>query len=615
MNVLIADDDPISRKLLEKMVGRSGFEVTCVDDGESAAAQLLATDGPRLAILDWMMPGRDGPTICRDVRASVDSPYVYLILLTSRETVADVVMGLEAGADDYLTKPFNPDELKARLRAGERILQLQDSLLYEAMHDSLTGLPNRAYFVKRLSESVRKTQEHPGYQFTLLFVDIDRFKLINDSLGHMAGDELIKCIGWRLQQSVRLTSRKSDGDGKVIVTQHDLVARNGGDEFVILLDNCANTENGVRVAKRIQEELSSPFSIGGREIFVTASIGISISRGETDDASQILRGADAAMYQAKLMGKARYVIDQSSGVTKTDPFRLENDLRRGIQRGELELHYQPIVDLQNGKIVSLEALVRWRHPELGLVPPNDFIPLAEETGLILPLGAWVMREACRQMQNWMTLLDPNAPMVVCVNVSPRQFREANLSQQVKEVLLETGLTFSRLELEVTENLTIHDAERATRMLQDLRELGVSLSLDDFGTGYSSLSYLLRFPMRTLKIDRSFIAEIGSSNESRDIVQTIIVLGHNLGMKVIAEGVETEEQRDLLRNLGCDLGQGYFFSPAVEPDKAAALLVDGQEGALLGTRDAATDGRIGVTRNRPVPAIAARVRKWERTSLV
>ena len=574
MKILLADDDAVSRTILKRLLERAGFEVVCVSDGEAAADCLLAEDPPRMAILDWVMPGADGPSVCRQVRARTGGPSVYLILLTSREAIEDIVMGFEAGADDYLTKPCNPEELKARIRVGMRSLQLQDLLIHEAQHDSLTKLPNRAFFVKRLALSVRRARQVPGYEFTLLFIDIDRFKHVNDSLGHLIGDELMKAVAHRLQRSVRHGAAFSGTEPPYSNTATgDLVARIGGDEFVVLLDNFAGVQDGVRAAERIQKELQPAFLLGEHEIFITASIGISISKGEATESSEVLRGADAAMYKAKSLGKARYAVNDSSGNgAAIGLLKLESDLRRALDNKEFEVFYQPIVELAGANITSFEALVRWRHPIHGLLQPSLFIPAAEESGLIVPIGAWIMREACRQVQEWNMTLQLSRPIAVCVNVSPRQFGEDDLVKRVRDTLSATGLNPRCLELEVTENLTMQDASRAVKLLTDLSKLGVSISLDDFGTGYSSLSYLLRLPIRTLKIDRSFIANIEHSKESSAIVQTIIALGHNLGMTVIAEGIENAEQRELLSTLRCDCGQGYLFSAPLTATEAVAMII-------------------------------------------
>jgi predicted signal transduction protein with EAL and GGDEF domain len=574
MKILVADDDAVTRRLLQRTLERIGFEVVCAENGQNAAETLLDPNGPRIAILDWVMPGKDGPSVCRQIRAQADNPYVYLILLTSRETCKDVVIGLEAGADDYLIKPWNPEELSARVRTGQRILELHNKLTHEAEYDALTALPNRSFFAKRLAESIRRAQEDKEYQFTLLFADIDRFKTVNDSFGHIAGDELMKCLAKRFLKCVRTDRTEAVRPDRRNSTAglRDVVARLGGDEFVFLLEDLANATAGISVAERIQSMLEPAFYVGGQEVFITASIGISASGGDPARASDILRDADCAMYKAKRRGKARYeVADPAEPSTRIDLFRLEYDLRKAIQKKEFEVHYQPIVGLGDCRITSLEALVRWRHPIFGLLPPEKFLPVAEEAGMMTQIGTFVLREACRQMHEWNATFASIDPAAVCVNISPMQFEPLKLVECVSEILHETGLNPRSLELEVTENLTMQDAGRATEILRELASIGISLSLDDFGTGYSSLSYLLRFPIRTLKIDRSFVAEIESSEESRTIVQTIIVLGHNLGMKVIAEGIEKAGQMELLKTFGCDMGQGYLFSRPVEADVVSAMM--------------------------------------------
>jgi EAL domain-containing protein (putative c-di-GMP-specific phosphodiesterase class I) len=386
-----------------------------------------------------------------------------------------------------------------------------------------------------------------------------------------------------------------------------VVARIGGDEFVVLLDDIDSVQDAVRVAERIQAALEPAFLSDGQKIFITASIGISGSDGGPIDTKKILRGADAAMYKAKTFGKARYEIGDPVGdAAAAHLLKLEHDLRSAVEKNELEVYYQPIVALDDFRITSFEALLRWNHPVLGLLQPDSFIPLAEETGLILPIGRWVMRDACRQMQGWNRRFAPADPAAVCVNIAPRQFEPRNLVQCVREILEEIGLEPRFLELEVTENLTMQDAAQAGEILQDLTGLGVSISLDDFGTGYSSLNYLHRFPIRTLKIDRSFIAQIEHCKESCEIVHTIIALGHGLGMKVIAEGIENTAQMELLKILRCDLGQGYLFSPPVPTEKVSEMLMARLQGGTLEPQEGNYERKKSAVRikswNMPSPSL-------------
>jgi diguanylate cyclase (GGDEF)-like protein len=574
VKVLIADDDAVSRMLLKRLLERSGFEVICVADGLAALECLMAIDGPRLAILDWMMPGADGPAVCRLVRDCRTIPYVYILLLTSREAIEDIVEGFDAGADDYLTKPYQSDELKVRLRVGQRSLQLQDDLMHEAQFDALTSLPNRAFFVNRLSRSVQLAQNQGGYQFTLLFIDIDRFKMINDSFGHHVGDEVMREVAQRLLLAVR--TEISPGD---LTTQRrrrgtpgDVVSRIGGDEFVIFLDHFADVDDGIRVAKRILGALQAPVQVQNHEIFISASIGIASSEGKDTVATEILRGADTAMYRAKLLGKARYEISTPhSNAAVVERISLERDLRNAIANQEMRVYYQPIVHLSDCKVRGFEALARWYHPIHGSISPGTFIAIAEETGYILTIGGWILEEACRQMQEWNTKLSTHS--IISVNISPAQYCQEDLVGHVQGVLSKTGIEPSCLVLEVTENLTMQYVEHAAAIFCNLREIGVAISLDDFGTGYSSLGYLLRFPINTLKIDRSFVAGIEVSSERAAIVQTIITLGHNLGMSVVAEGIENIAQYQLLKAWDCDYGQGYLFSPAVGAADATRMLED------------------------------------------
>jgi len=582
MKILIADDDVISRCLVQKTLDREGYEVLVVENGSSAAECLSGDEGPRLALLDWVMPGLDGLSVCRQIRSVSNHPYVYMILLTSKESKEDIVRGFEAGADDYLTKPCDPKELKARLRAGQRILQLQDKLIQEARQDPLTRLPNRTFFLDQLARCVTRAKRRPDYKFAILFVDIDGFKIVNDSLGHFAGDHLIVQIAERLVSSVRrddLVSCSADVTGRVKQSGEDTLARMGGDEFTILLDDIRDASDGIRVAERIQQKLASPFLISGQEVSITASIGIAISATGYSTAEDILRDADTAMYRAKALGKSRYEIcDPAMHARAVSRLKLETDLRRAMDRDEFRVHYQPIVSLRGCRIIGFEALLRWQRPGFGLVMPGEFVEVAEETGQIPFIGLWVLREACRQMRAWNLQFPSDPAFTIAVNISGKQFAQPDLVSQVRHILHEACLDPQSLRLELTESVTMRDVERTARILGELRTLGVGLSIDDFGTGYSSLSHLRRFPLDTLKIDRSFVSEMENSSDSRAIVQMIVSLGRSLGMEIVAEGVEGAKQAGLLESLGCEYAQGYFFSKPIDQEGMAEVLLDSRGSA-------------------------------------
>lgn len=584
MRILIADDDAVSRRLLEKTLERAGYEVLAVDNGCTAAAHLSTAEGPRLALLDWVMPGLDGIAVCREVRKQLGQPYVYIILLTSKIAKEDVLAGFEVGADDYLAKPWDPEELKARLRTGERILQLQNRLIHDAFHDQLTQLPNRALFLDKLGHCVRRAKNRQDYKFAVLFVDLDRFKIVNDSLGHLAGDQLIVEISKRLSRSIRrddLISRPVPFKGTFRQSGDDTVARLGGDEFTILLDDIKDASDAVRVAERIHRNLASPVLINGHKVFTTASIGITLSESGYTAPEDMLRDADAAMYRAKALGKSRSeIFDTAMHASAVSRLKLEADLRHAIEKKEFRIHYQPIVWLRDGRITGFEALVRWQRPEVGLVFPAEFIPVAEETGLIVSIGKWLLREACRQMHAWNLQFPSIGPLTVAVNISAKEFIQPDLVTQIGQILSETGLAPGNLKLELTESMTMRKAEQTTRILDELKALGVRLSMDDFGTGYSSLSYLRRFPLDTLKIDRSFVSEMDNNKESREIVQTIMTLAHNLHMEVVAEGVETTEQVKQLKSLGCECAQGYLFSKPMNEEQVEVVLTSARKANKL-----------------------------------
>ncbi len=437
----------------------------------------------------------------------------------------------------------------------------EERLLHDAFHDALTGLPNRALFMDHLKLSVERAKRRDSRKFGVLFLDLDRFKIVNDSLGHMVGDQLLIGIARRLEGCLR---------------PGDTVARLGGDEFTILLEDITRSSEAIEVAERLQNELALPFNLNGNEVFTTVSIGIALSKTGYERAEDVLRDADTAMYRAKTLGKARHeIFDQTMHTRALHLLQMETDLRRAVERQEFTLYYQPIVALDGGAIAGFEALIRWQHPERGFIAPDDFIPLAEETGMINPIGQWVLREACRQIREWQDRYPTYPPLQISVNLSGKQFMKADLVDQIREVLAESGINPRSLKVEITESIMMENIETAVMMLHQLRALGIELSIDDFGTGYSSLSYLHRFPISTLKIDRSFVSRMDGNNENAEIVRTVIMLARNLDMNVVAEGVEQETQLIQLRALKCEYAQGYFFSRPVDAAAADRLLAAGE----------------------------------------
>ena len=435
----------------------------------------------------------------------------------------------------------------------------EEKLLHDAFFDLLTGLPNRALFMDHLGLAVERAKRRMDYQFAVLFLDLDRFKDVNDSLGHSVGDELLIAVARKLESRLRST---------------DTVARFGGDEFVILLDDIQDMQNAVQVADWILDEFSAPLTIKSREVFINTSIGIVHSEIGYNRADEILRDADIAMYNAKAHGKGRYMIFFPSMreiiLNRTE---LENDLRRAIDNDELRVFYQLIVSLEDRHVVGLEALARWMHPRRGLLQPIDFIPLAEETDLIIQVDRWVLRQACQQLQEWKLQIPEASDLTISVNISSKHVARPDLCQYVESVLQKTGINPDSLKLEITESAILEKDETTHEILDQLKELGVQIQIDDFGTGYSSLGYLSSFPINALKIDRSFVKEMEAENNHTKIVQAIVMLSQRLGVSVIAEGIESDNLATRLRELGCEFGQGFYFSKPLDNSSIYALLAE------------------------------------------
>jgi diguanylate cyclase (GGDEF)-like protein/PAS domain S-box-containing protein len=723
--ILVVDDAPDNLRVLSATLGNQGYEVRCAKNGSMALAGALASP-PDLILLDINMPDMNGYEVCQQIKADERTREIPVIFLSAFDDALDKVKAFKAGGVDYITKPFQAEEVLARIeiqlnlqlakteiqklnadleqrvqqrtaqleaanqalqrenidrKQAERLLQeseerfasilnslddvvwsisvnndrvlylnpaaadvygrpvsdffdnpqlwleiihpedlpkvqslfqsildrggmdteyriirpdgemrcvrdrthviydtngiatridcivyditerkrAEEQLVHDALHDALTGLPNRTLFMDRVEIALHHAQRRTDYSFAVLFIDLDRFKIINDSLGHLVGDKLLIAIADILKRCVRSI---------------DSVARLGGDEFTILLDDIKDASDAITIADRIQAKMASSFDLDGHSVFTSASIGIALNfAANYDNGTDLLRDADIAMYRAKDNGKARYEVFEYKMYAQTLKLsKLENDLRQAIERQEFLLHYQPIVELTTGKLTGLEALLRWQHSERGLVAPMEFIPVAEDTGLIVPIGEWVLREACRQVRAWQLQFLISETFKISVNITSKQLKCSNFIEIIDQILTETGLDGSFLRLEITESTLMDGTTEAIAKLEQIRARKIHLSIDDFGTGYSSLSYLHRFPINTLKIDRSFVSFMNSDTENIEIANTIIMLAHSLGMDTIAEGIETLEQCDRLKALGCELGQGYLFDKPLERQAAEVLLV-------------------------------------------
>ncbi|GAB4533898.1 MAG: hypothetical protein Tsb0014_19710 [Pleurocapsa sp.] len=593
-NILVVDDRASNLQLLSDMLTRKKYRVSCADNG-STGLQIASSGWSDLILLDINMPDMDGYEVCQQLKFLEATRDIPVIFLSASDEIIDKQRAFAVGGVDYITKPFQLKEvlirienqltiqlsktkiqklnleLESRVRQRTQELEIinqeltkeikehkntQKKLLHLALHDSLTGLCNRVYFLQKLTGILKEIKQNPERLFAVLYLDCDRFKLINDSFGHLLGDRVLMEVAERIQSCLSET---------------DTLARFGGDEYAILLPNLGDLYQALEMAQKIQEQLNLPFQIQEYKFFCSTSIGIVFGTSDYDLPVDILRDADTAMYHAKSQGKARYWVFNpqinSQGLTR---LKLETDLRLALKHQQLVVYYQPIICLQTDSISGFEALVRWNHPERGFVSPGEFIPVAEDTGLIIPLGLWVMQEACRQLSIWQQRY-PASNLKMSVNLSVKQFAQPDLIEQIDRILQETQLDSQSLKLEITESAIMDRAESATSILEQLKERQIKLSIDDFGTGYSSLSYLHRFPVDTLKIDRSFINRIGEGGENLEIIEAIITVAHNLGMTIVAEGIETSQQKVYLRDIYCEEGQGYLFSKPLSSEAVESML--------------------------------------------
>ena len=574
--ILVSDDDQIVRLLTRQCLEAEGMAVVEAADGPETL-EVFVKERPDLVFLDVEMPGMTGLEVCERIRQLPQGENIPIMIVTGSDDRQSIDAGFQAGATQYKTKPVNWSllgrDVQYMLRASNAFNALkrqEDRLRYLAYYDPLTSLPNRRSFNEQLSRILKRSQRRNS-NAALMFIDLDHFKRINDSIGHGRGDRLLVEIAKRLTMELREDDAinylsEDDPDDDAVSPE---IARLGGDEFTVVLSDVEDTMHVERVASRILATLSEPIALQSHNPVVTPSIGIAIYPHDGKDPDTLVRNADTAMYVAKAEGRACYrFYDEEMNSRAVEQLKMEEELRNALRNNELELRYQPQIDVHTGEVVSMEALVRWKHPERGMVSPLEFIPVAERTGQIIELGEWVMAEVARHCLYWDTL--GIRPFRICVNISPLQFNQVDLPDWIIRFLKNSKLSPDRLELELTESAIMTDAETNIAKLRALKEIGLHLAVDDFGTGYSSLSYLKRFPIDTLKIDQSFVADLNRPDGAA-IVDAIIALAKTLNLRVIAEGIEDEHQLSYLVDKQCDLLQGFYFARPIYPEDVPGML--------------------------------------------
>ena len=600
--ILIVDDVPDNLRLLSATLTQKGYRIRCAKSGDVALIG-AANDLPDLILLDINMPNMNGYEVCRQLKCNPKTADIPIIFLSAVNNVEDKVKAFDMGGADFISKPFRIQEVIVRVknqlnlqaakaeihhlnqeletRVAKRTLELetankklaiinqqlqekilekeniQEKLIYDALHDELTGLPNRSLFMRRVQKILERSKTEQNYQYAVLFIDLDRFKIVNDSLGHLIGDRLLIACARRLQKCL---------------TDQDIVARIGGDEFTILLENITESHNAITVADKIVDNFKKSFQLGEHTIATTASIGIVLGSTEYQESSELLRDADTAMYRAKGLGKARHAIfNEQMHIHAIQCLELENDFRQALKLNQFVLFYQPIIRLTTGEIEGFEALVRWQHPTKGLIYPDDFIPLAEETGLIIPLTQWIFQTACHQLHIWQNKFSHLSEINISINMNVDQLKHPNFLKTVDEILVDYQVDGSSIKIEITESMLMKDNKEIMNLLSEIKSRKIKLCIDDFGKGFSSLSYLPRFPIDILKIDRSFVSCMDSDENNFEVVRTIISLAHTLGIKVVSEGIEKMAQLEQLQALGSEFGQGFFFSRPLNPESAELMI--------------------------------------------